>query len=181
MMCVSRALKLAAAAAAALSLTPAARGQMGFDRHGGDYSSFAVWSGDPASCAARCDRDNRCRAWSFTYPHSDGPAMCWLKSQVPPRAEDQGAVSGVRGSGVIEPRHGAREFSIDRPGGDYRSLGVPASALGETCRAACEAEPQCRAWSYVRPGYNGPEARCNLKDHVMPPQHRPCCISGVVR
>jgi hypothetical protein len=155
--------------------------QVGFDRFGGDYTSFAVRSGDPAACAARCDRDSRCRAWSFNYPAAEHPAICWLKSQVPPRVEDGGSASGVRGSGVIEPRHGNREFSIDRAGGDYRDLEVPANATGETCKGACDAEPQCRAWTYVRPGYIGPAARCYLKEHLMPPHHKPCCISGVVR
>ena len=44
--------------------------QTGFDRPGGDYSNFAVRSGDPAACAARCERDGRCRAWSFSYPRT---------------------------------------------------------------------------------------------------------------
>jgi PAN domain len=164
-----------------LCLSWASRAQVGFDRHGGDYTSFPLRSGDPAACAARCDRDNRCRAWSFNYPTADHPAVCWLKSQVPPRVEDGTSASGVRGAGVIEPRHGSREFSIDRTGGDYRNLDVPSNATGETCKVACDAEAQCRAWTYVRPGYLGPEARCFLKDHLMPPHHKPCCISGVVR
>jgi hypothetical protein len=157
---------------------PQALAQIGFDRHGGDYLNFPVRSGDPALCAARCDRESRCRAWSFAYPAGDRPAVCWLKSSVPPRVEDSGAASGVRGAGVIEPRHGAREFSMDRVGGDYRNLEVPSD---DRCRSACEADSKCRAWTYARPGYVGPDARCFLKDRVMPPHHKPCCISGVVR
>jgi hypothetical protein len=161
--------------------SPESRAQVGFDRRGGDYANFPVRSGDPAACAVRCDRESRCRAWSFNYPTADHPAVCWLKSQVPPRVEDGGSASGVRGAGVIEPRHGMREFSIDRTGGDYRNLEVPADPIGETCKAACDGEAKCRAWTYARPGYLGPEARCFLKDRVMPPHHRACCISGVVR
>jgi hypothetical protein len=176
---VSLALKLMAVIV--LLLPSAARAQVGFDRRGGDYASFQVRSGDPAACASRCDRDSHCRAWSFNYPAGDHPAQCWLKSQVPPRVEDGGSASGVRGSGVIEPHRGYREFSIDRAGGDYRDIEVPAAAAGETCKSACDAESRCRAWTYVRPGYIGQGARCYLKDHVMPPRHKPCCISGVVR
>jgi hypothetical protein len=165
-----------------LAVPFAARAQVGFDRRGGDYANFTVRSGDPALCSARCDRDNRCRAWSFSYPAGgDHPAQCLLKSQVPPRVEDSASASGVRGSGVIEPHHGFHEFSIDRPGGDYRSLEVAASAMGEACKGVCDAESQCRAWTYVRPGYVGAKALCYLKDHLMPPHHEPCCISGVVR
>ena len=43
-----------------------ARAQNGFDRPGGDYTRFVVPSGDPAVCAARCDREGRCRAWTFS-------------------------------------------------------------------------------------------------------------------
>jgi len=165
---------------ALLGFVPASQAQVGFDRHGGDYLSFPARTADPAVCAARCDREPRCRAWSFSYPAADRPPTCWLKSVVPPRVPDTMSASGVRGAGVIQPR-GAREFSIDRTGGDYRDLEVPPDPIGEPCRLACEADTQCRAWTYARPGYVGPEARCFLKSHVMLPRHKPCCISGVVR
>jgi hypothetical protein len=35
---------------------------------------------------------------------------------------DSCCVSGVRGAGVVEPRNGAVETSIDRFGGDYRDF-----------------------------------------------------------
>ena len=58
-----------------------ARAQSGFDRVGGDYSRFVVPSGDPKLCAARCEREGRCRAWTFSYPKTAGAnALCWLKS-----------------------------------------------------------------------------------------------------
>ena len=164
-----------------LCFTRPCHAQIGFDRRGGDYLSFSVRSGDPGACATRCEHDTKCRAWSFSYPTAERAATCWLKSQVPPRVEDQGSASGVRGTGVIEPRYGMREFSIDRLGGDYRNMEVPPDATGEPCKVACDADTACRAWTYTRPGYIGPDARCLLKDRVMPPRHRPCCISGVVR
>jgi hypothetical protein len=159
-----------------------ARAQVGFDRPGGDYTSFAVGSGDPAECAGRCEHDARCRAWSFSYPVTENTsAFCWLKGEVRPRREATCCVSGVRGAGVIEPRVGPIEFSIDRIGGDYRNLELPPDPTGATCKAACEAEGRCRAWTYTRPGYMGTAARCFLKDRIKPPHHNPCCISGVVR
>ena len=162
------------------SALPAAA-QVGYDRPGGDYGSFSLRSGDPAVCALRCERDSRCRAWSFSYPLADRAATCWLKSQVPTRIESADSVSGVRGAGVIEPKGGPVEFSIDRVGGDYRNLELRPDPTGATCKAACEGEGRCRAWTYVRPGYFGSAARCFLKDKVKPPRRRPCCISGVVR
>src|SRR6266478_3647434 len=98
-----------------------AQAQVGFDRPGGDYASFPMRPGDPAQCAARCERDPRCRAWAFSYPLTEGAnAVCWLKSRVAPRFAAPCCVSGVRGTGVIEPKGGPNEFGVDRNGGDYR-------------------------------------------------------------
>src|SRR5881227_4187548 len=80
-----------------------ARAQANFDRPGGDYTRAPVPSGDPADCALTCERDRRCRAWSFNYPtDAAGGAVCWLKSNVPARTQDICCVSGVRGAGVVE-------------------------------------------------------------------------------
>ena len=121
-------------------LSASALAQSGFDRRGGDYASFQIRNGDPSVCAARCERDARCRAWSFSYPRTAAAsATCWLKNQVPARLEDKCCVSGVRGAGVIEPRKGPLEFSIDRTGGDYRYFEVAPDPTGASCQAACEA------------------------------------------
>lgn len=174
-------IRLFIALTACFLLGSSVHAQVGFDRRGGDYSSFAVRAGDPAACALRCEREGRCRAWSFAYPSAERGATCWLKSQVTARAADPCCVSGVKGAGVIEPRTGPIEYSIDRWGGDYGSTEVKPDAAGAACKAACEADGRCRAWTYVRPGYIGPAARCFLKDRVLPPRRKPCCISGVVR
>jgi hypothetical protein len=159
-----------------------AQAQVGFDRAGGDYASFPMRSGDPAQCAARCERDPRCRAWAFSYPLTESAnAVCWLKSRVVPRFAAPCCVSGVRGTGVIEPKGGPNEFGVDRNGGDYRQFELPADSSGKSCAAACEAEEDCRAWTYVRPGYVGPSAVCYLKNRITRPLHKPCCVSGVVR
>jgi len=165
-----------------LATASPAPAQTGFDRPGADYTNAPVRSGDPAVCAARCERDNHCRAWSFSYPRTVGvSAICRLKNKVPSRVEDQCCVSGVRGAGVIEPRRGTAEFGIDRFGGDYRNFDMTSDPDGDACKQACDSDNRCRAWTYVRPGYIGPGARCYLKDKLKPPRHKPCCISGVVR
>lgn len=170
--------------AAALMATTAERAfaQSGFDRPGGDYTSFQIRNGDPAQCAARCDRDGRCKAWSFSYPRTErASATCWLKNEVSPRIEADCCISGVRGSGVIEPRLGDIEYSTDRFGGDYKNIEVAPDSAGETCKEACEKDNRCRAWTYARQGYFSGAPRCYLKDQIKPPRHKPCCISGVVR
>ena len=166
--------------------TMPARAQNGFDRPGGDYTRFVVPSGDPAVCAARCDRENRCRAWTFSYPGqaaSGGTtsAVCWLKSEVKPAVENNCCVSGIKGAGLVEARPGPVENAVNRFGGDYKNVELAADPTGESCKKLCEGENRCRAWTYVRPGYQGAQARFYLKAQIIPPRRSPCCLSGVIR
>jgi hypothetical protein len=175
---------LATSAFFAVAMTsPPAQAQANFDRPGGDYQSSLVTSGDPADCALVCERDRRCRAWTFAYPtDAAGGAVCWLKNSVPARTQDNCCVSGVRGAGVVEPRNGAIETSIDRFGGDYRNFDVKGGSEGDDeCKAACVADNKCRAWTYARPGYAARDAHCFLKTDIKPPRRKAGFISGVVR
>ena len=70
------------------------------------------------------------------------------------------------------------ENNIDRPGSDYRDFDLP-TADPNLCRAACEAEAECKAFTYVRPGMQGPSARCWLKDSVPDAVPNDYCVSGV--
>ena len=100
---------------------------------------------------------------------------------MPARIADDCCVSGVRGAGVVEPRNGAVETSIDRAGGDYRSFELKRGEGDEVCKAACGADNKCRAWTYARAGYVGREPHCFLKKEIKPPRRKPGFISGVVR
>ena len=73
---------------------------------------------------------------------------------------------------------GRWEANTDRPGSDYRrvEMGAPRP---EVCRDACWAEPECRAFTYARPGALGPRALCFLKNAVPPARPADCCLSGV--
>lgn len=70
------------------------------------------------------------------------------------------------------------EYGVDRRGGDYRSFDLTFDAPG-LCAGQCAQEGQCRAWTYVKPGVQGPRARCWLKN-VVPAQSRDAnTISGL--
>lgn len=71
------------------------------------------------------------------------------------------------------------ELSTDRPGSDYRWF-VPSDPTSDVCKMACEAEGNCKAWTFVRPGVQGAEARCWLKTDVPAARPSTCCTSGVV-
>jgi hypothetical protein len=72
------------------------------------------------------------------------------------------------------------ELDTNRPGHDYKNFDLP-HPEPELCRDACLNDPQCRAFTYIKPGVQGPNAHCWLKKAVPPAEHAPCCISGVVR
>src|SRR5947209_5442744 len=80
-----------------LALAAPASAQVSFDRPGGDYTNFAVRSGDPAACASRCERDPRCRAWTYSRPgYYGGPAArCFFKDRVTLPRHDPCCISGV--------------------------------------------------------------------------------------
>jgi hypothetical protein len=160
-------------------LCVSARAQVGFDRPGADYASAVVRPADPTLCAARCEHDLRCRAWSFSYPQTLAPtAVCRLKTAVTRSVPAACCVAGVRGASVAQPHIPGMEFSIERPGGDYRNDSAPSQGA---CALSCQADAHCRAWTYLRAGYRGPDAHCFLKNHVTRPRVDACCVSGVVR
>lgn len=73
------------------------------------------------------------------------------------------------------------EYDTDRRGGDYKDFDLPQPRY-ESCRDACANDANCRAYTYVKPGGQGPNARCWLKSSVpSPASGLSCCISGVRR
>ncbi len=70
------------------------------------------------------------------------------------------------------------EDNTDRPGSDYSNFDLP-SADPNLCSAACEADSNCKAFTYVRPGVQGSNARCWLKNSVPDAASGSCCVSGV--
>ena len=70
------------------------------------------------------------------------------------------------------------EYGVDRRGGDYRSFDLQFDAPG-LCAGQCAQEGQCRAWTYVKPGVQGPKARCWLKNVVPAPTRDGNVISGL--
>ena len=70
------------------------------------------------------------------------------------------------------------ELTTDRAGSDYKLIELPQPTF-ELCRDACATDAKCRAYSYVNPGVQAPNARCYLKAPAPAPSKNACCISGV--
>ncbi|MEQ9520062.1 MAG: PAN domain-containing protein [Parvibaculum sp.] len=70
------------------------------------------------------------------------------------------------------------ERNTDRTGGDFRVFASEPQGPRH-CAAECASDAQCKAWTYVAMGNEGPDATCHLKLIVPPAVKSPCCISGV--
>jgi PAN domain len=68
--------------------------------------------------------------------------------------------------------------NTDLPGQDFGNFNLGRSAW-EDCKKACFANGRCMSWTYVRPGFQGPNPRCWLKSGFPAQVRNPCCISGM--
>ncbi len=68
------------------------------------------------------------------------------------------------------------ENNTSRWGSDYKRFQIGSA---EACAAACAADSQCRAWSYIKPADKSPAALCRLKSAVPQARADECCTSGV--
>jgi hypothetical protein len=67
--------------------------------------------------------------------------------------------------------------NIDFPGKDYKSFYMDKDFWSD-CMDACKKDPKCCAWTYVKPGYQGPKGRCYLKYAIPELVYNKCCVSG---
>jgi hypothetical protein len=156
---------------------PAGAG-VGKDRPGANLSVTNMASPNPTLCKNACDGNANCDAWTFVKPGIQGPqARCWLKSAVPAEVNNSCCISGVKLPPPVAIPPGAQN-NRDRPGSNFANFNLPAPAPA-LCRDACMGQAQCRAWTYVKPGIQGPSARCWLKNATPAAINNNCCVSGV--
>ncbi len=89
-------------------------------------------------------------------------------------------------SGAQPPTAGNDSWSItkleentDRPGMNYKSYYLP-SADTQLCANDCANDPNCKAFTYVKPGVRGANSapECWLKNVAPNPMSSECCVSG---
>src|SRR3954470_9435182 len=78
---------------------------------------------------------------------------------------------------VRQGLYGDFEDDVNRLGYDYASFELEAPDP-QLCQTACEKDVKCRAYTYVKPGYQGPPARCWLKSTIPQGTAHECCVSG---
>jgi hypothetical protein len=154
------------------------------NRRGGDYKDFGLSQPNWTLCRDACANDGNCQAYTYARPGVQGPnAHCWLKSVIPAAERDNCCISGARGGAVTGPGDGGAsaltaEDNINRRGGDYKNFDLSQN-IWTSCRDACANDGNCKAYTYTRPGVQGPNARCWLKSSAPAAERDNCCISGV--
>jgi hypothetical protein len=63
----------------------------------------------------------------------------------------------------------------DLPGHDYANFDAPSAFV---CRTTCGGESRCQAYTWVKPGFQGPSGHCWLKDTLPGIVKNRCCDSG---
>jgi hypothetical protein len=154
------------------------------NRRGGDYKAFDLSQDNWTLCRDACANDGNCQAYTFVRPGVQSPnARCWLKSSVPAGERDNCCISGARGGAVTGTGDGGAsavtaEDNTNRRGGDYQNFDLSQN-IWTLCRDACANDGNCKAYTYTRPGVQGPNARCWLKSSAPTGERDNCCISGV--
>lgn len=149
------------------------------DRPGNDYREIDLAEPKPRLCQAECERDGRCRAWTYTRPGAAAEnAKCYLKSPAPGATRAACCISGVTapvGPGTLPP--GSRYLENTRRNGavfrDFRTFdGV------EACRTACSADARCADWMFSKPPGPGRRGRCYMMRPGSTPAPDVCCTSS---
>lgn len=83
-------------------------------------------------------------------------------------------------AGVAHAADYTIEDGFDRPGPIYESFEQTSEFQDPVlCRDRCESQPQCKSFTFVKPGVEGPKARCKMRDREPAPVESACCISAV--
>ncbi len=144
------------------------------DMPGMDYRNFDLPNADPLLCRQACKADAQCRSFTYVKPGFQGPkARCWLKNGFPAGVANPCCMSERRASTTTA------EENEDRPGMDYRNFDLTGGQDLIDCRKACNQDARCEAYTYVKPGIQGPNARCWLKSGIPGARSNACCVSGV--
>jgi hypothetical protein len=145
------------------------------DRPGGDLRVVDLAEPKPELCRDECARDPKCQSFTYVKPGVQGPqAKCRLKGSIPDPVPNDCCVSGVRADLTAVPL----EENTDRDGMDYQTVDLK-DANPALCYQACVKDPQCQSFTYLKPGLEGDQPRCRLKNGVPAPAPKDGHVSGV--
>lgn len=73
---------------------------------------------------------------------------------------------------------GPGKSGVNRVGSDISNFDLPEENPA-MCQQQCAADGNCRSWTYVKRGVQGPKARCWIKGGIPIEQPDACCTSGI--
>jgi hypothetical protein len=118
----------------------------GCDYYGSDYYTASVSSVD--ECGSRCLGDSYCTSYSYNASSH----VCNFKHATPP----QRSQSSQWECGFVTPRY---EWQVDRPtDSDLADYFPTQVATIEQCKAKCDANPDCGAWTFDTSAVQGVNA-----------------------
>lgn len=129
---------------------------------------------NPRPCQAACLAMEGCTAWTYVEPGMKAitPASCILTKGPRPAGQlNSCCISGLRPEAVQSFK--TLRQNTDLPGSDYSDFGIPGGVLAKEqehkiCSAACRIDPECKGWTYVKPGVEAEHGRCWLKKDPRP-------------
>ncbi len=71
----------------------------------------------------------------------------------------------------------AMMVGVDMPGNDYHNQPINGTAVD--CQTLCARDGNCLSWTWVKPGVQGAQAMCWLKNAVPPSRPNPNTTSGI--
>jgi hypothetical protein len=105
--------------------------EYGKDRMGSDYHSAELGQRGWETCKSMCDRDGRCKAWTWVKPGVQGDgAMCYLKDPAPSPSASDCCVSGL-------PQRQSPRAALEGQA-PRNTVPEPARRVGQTARDAAE-------------------------------------------
>jgi hypothetical protein len=121
------------------------------------------------------------RAASVSSVRYVGPAATSGHANTAPQSTQSGNTFAANGphSQATGVEDWQPMYNVDLFGGDYREIVYerPGSSW-QMCKAACEADRQCAAFTYVIPGRTE-YGECFLKGELPEPSESDCCVSGI--
>ncbi len=147
---------------------------------GSDYSNFPVANDDLYACVNACRQQQQCQAFSYVRAGVQGTSpRCWLKSAVPAAKSDGCCISGIKQPATLSLGDSWQQEGLNLPGSDSKSV-ILDSTNADQCRSLCFGDTNCRAYTVVKSGVQGPGARCWLKTSIPGSQADACCTSGIM-
>ncbi|ABI77603.1 hypothetical protein HNE_2745 [Hyphomonas neptunium ATCC 15444] len=125
-----------------------------------DITSVGVDRDDWKTCEAACNLNGACKAWSLYSPPNHEQSYCWIKDAVGERKPLIYTDSGLKTQQTPIPDPGKQVKGKAFSGAVVIDRSLKAEDV-QACKASCEGNRQCVAWTLFNPEKKSYPARCH--------------------